>query len=65
MHAPTVAETRSDRGRQGRCRGISNDPETSVLDRWCYDVDNLNVVDGVPSRPGADRVAARTRAGRA
>jgi hypothetical protein len=29
---------------------ISNDPETSDLDRWCHDVDNLNVVDGVPSR---------------
>ena len=56
MHTPTVAETRSDRGRQRRCRTntstpatapIRNDPETSILDRWCYDVDNLNVADGV------------------
>jgi hypothetical protein len=56
MHTPAVAETRSDRGRQRRCRTytstpaiapISNDPETSILDRWCHDVDNLNVADGV------------------
>lgn len=26
---------------------ISNDPETSILDRVCHDVDNLNVADGV------------------
>ena len=61
MHTSTVAETRSDRGRQRRCRTytstpatapISNDPETSFLDRWCYDVDNLNVVDGVPLPTG-------------
>ena len=38
----------------GNC-SISNDPETSILDRWCHDVDNLNVVDGGPSRPGNDR----------
>ena len=64
MDTPTVAETRSDRGRQRRWRTytstpatapISNDPETSDLDRWCHDVDNPNVVDGVPSRPGNDR----------
>jgi hypothetical protein len=61
MHTPTVAETRSDRGRQGRCRTytstpatapISNDPETSILDRWRHDVDNLNVADGVPCPTG-------------
>ena len=56
MHTPTVAETRSDRSRQGRCRTytstpatapINNDPETSDLDCWCQDGDNLNVADGV------------------
>ena len=25
---------------------------TSILDRWCHDVDNLNVADGVPCPTG-------------
>ena len=34
--------------------GMGDDPETSVLDRWCrsHEVNNLYMVDGIPFPTG-------------